>query len=294
MLAAVGCAASPPNGPSETSVKGNNTKDDGKEDAPPGGFGNTTPDTNNVDEQSSTNQPSEVWGHGPDTLYRLDPNTKAVTVIGNFSGCSSGGVMDIALDAESRLFATTRDALWSIDKKTAVCTRIATGSYPNSLSFVPKGTVDANAEALVGYEGGTYVRIDPQTGAKTRIGSIGGGLESSGDIVSVRGGSTYLTVTGGGASGGGASCSETDCLIEVNPTTGALIKNWGSIGREGVYGLAFWAGKVYAFDTAGELIEVAFDGGKLTTKVIPVPQSNTRLEFWGAGSTTSAPVGGVN
>lgn len=253
-----------------------------------GGFGNADNEENNVD-PSIENQPSEVWGHGPTTLYRLDPTTKAVTIVGQFSGCTGEGVTDIALDAESGLFATTDDGLWSIDKKTAACTKIAGGTYPNSLSFVPKGTVDANVEALVGYERGDYVRIDPRSGAKTKIGGIGGGLESSGDIVSVKGGATYLTVTGG-------ACSQSDCLIEVNPATGAMVKNWGSIGRSGVYGLAFWAGRVYAFDSSGELMEVAFDGGKLTTKLIPVPKNNatTKLEFWGAGSTTSAPVGGVN
>jgi hypothetical protein len=269
-------------------------KDDGKQpdgQQTNGGFGNADNgdgDGNNID-PSLENQPSEVWGHGPTTLYRLDPTTKAVTIVGQFSGCTGEGVTDIALDAQSNLFATTENGLWSVDRKSAACTKIAGGTYPNSLSFVPKGTVDPNAEALVGYEGGTYVRIDPKSGAKTNIGSIGGGLESSGDIVSVKGGSTYLTVTGG-------ACSQTDCLIEVNPTTGAMLKNWGSIGRFGVYGLAFWAGKVYAFDSSGELMEVSFDGGKLTTKLIPVPKNNTtmKLEFWGAGSTTSAPVGGVN
>ena len=56
-------------------------------------------------------------------------------------------------------------------------------TYPNSLSFVPKGTVDPNVEALVGYNGGTYVRIDTVTGAVTSIGNLGSGYSSSGDIV---------------------------------------------------------------------------------------------------------------
>jgi hypothetical protein len=250
----------------------------------------TTPAFGGADDESSptgvaAGQPNEVWGHSADTLYSVDPVTKAVKVVGAFSGCT-GDVMDIALDGESKLFATTRSALWSVDKATAACTKIASGDYPNSLSFVPKGTVDPDAEALVGYELADYVRIDTKTGRKTTIGRIGGGLESSGDIVSVKGGATYLSVTGTG-------CEESDCLIEVNPSTGALVKNWGSIGRSDVFGLAFWAGSVYGFDNAGELFEVSFEGGTLATKSIPLSGAEATTSFWGAGSTTSAPVTSV-
>ena len=39
---------------------------------------------------------NEVYGHSADTLFALDPKTKAVTEVGKFSGC--GPVIDIALD----------------------------------------------------------------------------------------------------------------------------------------------------------------------------------------------------
>ena len=113
------------------------------------------------------------------------------------------------------------------------------------------------------------------------IGSLGGsGLESCGDIVSVINGPTYLTVVGPGCM---------DCLVEVNPKTGAITKNWGPLAHSDVYGIAFWAGSVYAFDAAGGLFEVTFAAGKLGTKAIPIP-NGAGLEFYGAGSTTSAPV----
>jgi hypothetical protein len=116
----------------------------------------------------------------------------------------------------------------------------------------------------------------------TNIGSLGSaGLESSGDIVSVINGPTYLTVYGPGCA---------DCLVEVNPKTGAITKNWGLLAHSDVYGIAFWAGAVYAFDAAGGLFELTFAGGKLGTKEIPIPNKTAGLEFFGAGSTTSAPV----
>jgi hypothetical protein len=226
----------------------------------------------------------EVYGHSADTLFVLDPVTKAVTEVGKFSGCEA--VVDIALDESSNLFATSNTSLYTVDKKTAVCTQISTGSYPNSLSFVPKGTVDPNVEALVGYEDDQYVRIDTKTGAKTNIGSLGGGLQSSGDIVSVKGGKTYLTVK----STSGKTCSTNDCLVEVDPTSGAMVKNWGSIEHHNVFGLSFWGGKVYGFDDSGDLFEVTFGASQLATSSIAMPNKPSGLSFWGAGSSTSAPL----
>jgi hypothetical protein len=230
---------------------------------------------------------AEVFGHSADTLYRLDPETKNVSVVGTFAGCSK--VIDIALDEASNLYATSFEALYEVDKATAKCTEIAAGtSFPNSLSFVPKGTVDPNAEALVGYEGGDYVRIDVKTGQKSKIGSLGdANLVSSGDVVSVKGGATYLTVKSPKT---GNACEKLDCLVEIDPATGKILKRWGSIEHANVFGLSFWAGKIYGFDDGGELFEVTFGTTQLATKPIGIPQKPPSLSFWGAGSTTSAPV----
>jgi hypothetical protein len=224
-------------------------------------------------------QVAEVYGHSPDVLYKLDPVTKGVTVVGPFKGCSS--VIDIALDENSNMFGTTFGGLYKIDKKTAVCTGISNGSYPNSLSFVPKGTLFMDKEALVGYSGSTYIQIDTVTGQVNTIGALGSGLSSSGDIVSVKNGGTYLTVNGGGCA---------DCLVEVDPKTGKMTKNWGPVGYGAVFGIAFWAGSVYGFDNGGDLFEVSFGMTGITTKKITVPNAPPGLQFWGAGSTTSAPV----
>jgi hypothetical protein len=230
---------------------------------------------------------SEVFGHSSKTLYRLDPLTKAVTVVGDFDGCVAG-VTDIALDKDSVLYGTTFtggsppvSGLVRIDRTTARCTVIAKGAYPNSLSFVPAGTLDPTSEVLVGYQGSTYVRIDTRTGAITPVGSLGGGYQSSGDIVSVIGGKTFLTVNGN-------ECG--DCLVEVDPATGALVKNWGAVNYPSVWGLAFWGGTVYGFSNQGKLFSVDFDTSRLRVTAIPIPNAPTSLSFFGAGSATSAPV----
>lgn len=228
---------------------------------------------------------AEVFAHSPNQLYKLDPKTKAITVVGTLD--CGGSVIDIALDKSGQMYGTTFGSLVKIDKATAKCAVVANGSYPNSLSFVPSGTVDPNVEALVGYDGSSYVRIDPQSGSVTTIGQLSKGYTSSGDIVSVIGGGTYLTVKGGPSFCG-------DCLVEVNPKTGDVVKEWGSVGHADVFGLAFWGGSAYGFDDGGEVFQIDFGASTVTTTPIPVPNPPPGLEFYGAGSSTSAPVHPVN
>lgn len=222
---------------------------------------------------------AEVFGHSGGQLFRVDPDTKAVTVVGNFKSCG-GSVIDIAIDKAGNMFGTTFSTFVSIDKKTAACTQISSGSYPNSLSFVPAGTLDPAVEALVGYNGSTYVRIDPKTGKVSNVGSISGGYQSSGDIVSVIGGDTLLTVKGGAK-----SCA--DCIVRVNPKTGDIIGTPDPIPFGSVFGLAFWAGIAYGFTDGGEIF--SYDTVTQATQTIPIPNKPSGLNFYGAGSTTCAP-----
>ena len=186
--------------------------------------------------------PGEVFGHSSDTLYKLEPYSKQVTVIGPFQGCSTSSIWPST--KIRKIIGTSYGGLYWIDKTSAKCTQISSGTYPNSLSFVPAGTLDPNNEALVGYQGSDYIRISTTTGQVTVGGKIGNGYLSSGDIVSVKGGGTYLTVKGNGCG---------DCLLEVDPKTGGMVKNWGSTGYGSVFGIAFWAGSVYGFTDYGQL-----------------------------------------
>jgi hypothetical protein len=247
-----------------------------------GDGGPSFPDSGSPSQEAGTGTPvSLVYAHSADVLYRLDPSSKQVAVVGPFTGgCSS--VIDIAIDSNSNGYVTTSSELWKVDLTTAACTMISTGSYPNSLSFVPKGTLDPNAEALVGFNGADYIHIDTTTGKVTSVGTLGGGYSSSGDVVSVIGGGTFLTVKGGKE-----SCN--DCLLQIDPKTGALVQSYGTIAHADVFGLAFWAGTAYGFDNGGQVFSIGWQNGQLVTANIPVPNPPAGLSFWGAGSTTSAP-----
>ena len=248
---------------------------EGQGDTPPS-FG--SPDSSAPAHDAAPPPEAVVYAHSANTLYKLDPTTKAVSVVGDFSGCSS--VIDIAIDQSGNGYVTTYSAFYKVDLSTAVCTFVANGSYPNSLSFVPKGALDPNVESLVGYFGAKYVRIDPATGAVSTIGGLTGGYQSSVDIVSVIGGGTFLTVNGNGCN---------DCLLQVDPKTGNVVQSYGAVNHGSVFGLAFWAGTVYGFDDAGQMFSIAWQNGAIATTDIPVPSPPVGLAFWGAGSTTAAP-----
>ncbi|MBL8909552.1 MAG: hypothetical protein JNM17_02505 [Archangium sp.] len=229
---------------------------------------------------AGTNEPV-VYGHTASTLYKVNATTKLVTPVASFNNCN-GEVIDLALDEFSRAFVTTASGLYQLDLMTARCTEVNfsnTDTYPNSLSFVPRGTIDPNFEVLVGYSGSSYVRINLTTGAMQQIGTLGGGFVSSGDIVSVIDGGTYLTAKNPGGP------SSADYLLEVNPTNGALVRSLGTLPFNDVYGLAFWGGSLYGFSNGGTLFEITINGS--TTTSAPVP--NAASQTWnGAGSTTAA------
>lgn len=219
---------------------------------------------------------TEFYGHTATALYRVDPVSQVATLVGNFDGCTY--VNDIAIDKRGVIYGTTSTSLWMISGVDAHCTLVARGTFPNSLSFVPENVL-APEETLVGFEGADYVRINTSSGDKIKVGSMAGGYTSSGDVVSVIDGATYVTVKGNGCG---------DCLVEVDPRTGNITTNWGDIGHVDVFGIAFWGGKVYGFANDGTLFEATLANGAVQATTLPV--DGPVLAWAGAGSSTAAPL----
>ena len=216
---------------------------------------------------------SDLFAQSPNTLYRLDAITKELHTVGDFVGCD-GPVIDIAIDQKGRLFGTTFGGFYRIDTGDGSCTPMGMGLTPTSLAFVPPGTLDPTEEALVGFDHAAYVRFDPETGDSVVIGDLSSpGYESSGDVVAVAGGGTYLSAKGNGCS---------DCLIEVDPVTGALLGIVADLQYSDVFGLAYYDGIAYGFTGNGELFQVELATGETTPLVIANPPAN--LGFYGAAS----------
>ena len=244
--------------------------------------------------------PGKVYAHSDTTLWLLEPISKQVTMVGLFDcvGTTVKSMVDIAIDRAGKMTGSAAivfndalgGALVSIDPTSAHCTVLTQGpNLVTSLTYVPEGTLVANAEALVGYTDDRYVRVDPATGQLTDIGLLNnaasGGVRwlSSGDVVSIKDGGTYLTVTPeSGAMAGG------DRIVEVDPKTGALKRIIGATGMNAVLGLGYWGGIAYGFTLAGSLIQIDLMTGAGT--VIPIPGAPADLAFYGAGTTTVAPI----
>jgi hypothetical protein len=241
--------------------------------------------------------PGRVYAHSADTLYLLEPISKQVTMVGVFD--CTGSMVDIAIDKSGKMTGSAGisfngalgGALFTINPANAHCQELSRG--PNlltSLTYVPEGTLVADAEALVGYADDRYVRVDPATGALTDVGLLNdaasGGTKwiSSGDVVSIKGGGTYLTVK----AENGNTDRRGDRIVEVNPKTGALVRLIGPTGMDDVLGLGYWGGVAYGFTIAGSLIQIDLTTGAGT--VIPIPGAPPDLMFLGAGTTTVAPI----
>jgi hypothetical protein len=241
--------------------------------------------------------PGKVYAHSAETLYLLEPISKQVTMVGTFD--CTGSMVDIAIDKAGKMTGSAAisfngalgGALVTVEAATARCTVLSRG--PNlltSLTYVPEGTLLATAEALVGYADDRYVRVDPATGTLTDVGLLNnaasGGTRwlSSGDVVSIKGGGTYLTVKAENGDAGGRG----DRIVEVDPKTGGLLRIIGATGQDDVLGLGYWGGIAYGFTIAGKLIQIDLTTGAGT--LIPIPAAPAELSFLGAGTTTLAPI----
>jgi hypothetical protein len=309
VLVLVGCAATSDTSDDTTSTGGHDASGGGGSGGSPTSGGGPSAGGSGGFETvggsgGGTPAEGEVYGHSDTQLFKLEPIAKVVTVVGTFDCVSitfpgSGeGMWDIAIDKDGRMVGTLaklenfvqNGALVEIDEVNAHCSVIATGVYPNSLTFVPAGTLDPTNEVLVGFNGAAYLQIDPTTGAQTPIGNLnpnptGQDWESSGDVVSIIGDKTYLTVK---PLGSGSMFAGSDNIVEIDPLTGQALDVIGDTTYPKLWGLGYWGGTAYGFSATGQLAEISLTDGSATG--IPVMNAPPGLAWWGAGVTTSAPI----
>lgn len=237
-----------------------------------------------------------VYAHSDDTLYAIDPRTNAFRTVGTFrfptGDRNNHSMTDLAVDGMGSLVGVTQDALYRIDADTAACTLIhsLSGMLPNNsifvgLTFLPAGELDPDNEVLVGgtlgTNGGTLWRIDPATGRSTMLGNLRAGSTAynlSGDIVSVRGAGTFVTVRRTTA-----SSTDSDSLATVNVRTGALTLVGSNTGFDRIFGVGYWRSTLYGFTRQGEFITIDASTGR--GRMVSSPA----MQFSGAGVTTLAP-----
>jgi hypothetical protein len=263
-----------------------------------------------------TKPPGRVYAHTRDELYLYDPLAKKLTDRGPFTCLKTrtntdgdpqkDRVLDLAIDRDGVVYATSDYGFLKItNPDDASCTYVrespTSGAYPNSLAFVPIGTVDDTQETLVGYtfEGQSdgpatvYTKIDTR-GMTTAIGNLnpaGAAVRwrSSGDILSTirNGNHAYLTVRKLKADG--TDDVGTDSLAEVNPKTGTIIKIIGDTKANNLYGFGQWAGTGYAFAGNGDVVAIDLATGAAARVFTLATEAGAGEVWFGAGVTTDAP-----
>jgi hypothetical protein len=217
-----------------------------------------------------------IWAHSSTDLYKVDPNTFALTHVGAFG---QSDITDIAVTPSGDLWAISFSSLYRVDKTTAAATLVASlsGSGNNGLTFLPNGN-------LLAADGtGDVKQINTSTGATTDLGNFGNGLSSSGDLVAV--GPVMYGISSTGA--GGSDASANNVLLRVDIASGVATVV-GPIGFGQVWGLAYVNKRVIAFNTKGQIIQIdpATGAGTLL--------STTNVQFWGAGMSPNVPVNSCN
>lgn len=303
---AVAIACSAPEAPKTTPLNTREEDAGKKKDPPPAN--NDDPITPEQDPPlpDGGTPPGAVYAHTAQNLYLFEPISKKLSFVGPFQCLDAGDSMiDIALDRDGIMFGTSFDGFLKINTTNGSCEYVKKdpfAQYPNSLSFVPTGTVDPTKETLVGYQfdatnaGTIYAKIDIATGAITKIGDLNDPnaavkYKSSGDLIALirNGNKAFLTVKTLVADAGTGN----DLLAEVDPKTGRLIRIINDIKKKDLYGFGFWAGTGYGFNAGGEILEI--DMTNATSKTLMTLTEDGGVAAWyGAGVKTFAPTAPTN
>jgi hypothetical protein len=254
------------------------------------------PDGSNRPDGMQTDQ-SRVYGHSQHDLYRIDTGNLNPVLIGSFGAALGAQSMtDIAINKDGEMYGVSLSKIFSIDPDTAEATELAAfdgGSNLTSLSFVPLDDTDpTSAERLVtaGDAGDVFeINITTDPGATTLLGNfgtyLGEQIVSSGDIVSVRGFGTLVTVDAT------ADFADPDFLATVNTDTWVATPiGTTSTGFDRIFGLGFWGGTIFGFvdnggtANTGNLITIDPDTG------VGTAATNQSFRWYGAGVTTIAPI----
>lgn len=255
-------------GPSGRNMGGGGGDDQGYDASTGDGSGSNAPEV------------TFVYAHTASELYRVDPDTLAISRVGNFAWSNGSDEMtDIAIDKSGVMIGISYTAVYRVNATTAAATRLSTGlsGQFNGLSFVPAAMLGQTGDdVLVGTRNadGIVFRIDRMTGASTPIGNMGG-FSSSGDLVAVTNFGTVQTAENGFAA---------DRLVRLAPQTFAASPVGSDIGFSDIWGIAFWKSKIFGFTSGGEFVTI-----NPTTGVGTLVQANGPA-WWGAAVTTSAPV----
>ena len=223
-----------------------------------------------------------VYAHTKDALYVMNVKTYQLDKVGDFQWADDGGnhlVTDIGVDRYGVLYAVTFADVYVCSPINAGCLWVGDqpeGESFNGMTLIPQGYLDPYEDTMVAIsEDGGWYRLS-QSGdqfSAYKLGEYGAPYSSAGDAYSIDGVGTFAAVHKEGA--------PQDFLVQVNPSNGAIMAEIGPIDDyTGIFGLAGWASKAFAFDKYGDVILVDTTTGD--TECL----HETGLSWWGAGVRT--------
>jgi hypothetical protein len=213
-----------------------------------------------------------IYANDQSTLYRLDPSTLTLTTVGalNIPGVIpglTGGANDVAMGADGALWAISNTDLYSVSQATGQATqKSAPFSMENGMTGRPDG------ELLSAAATGEMHVTDPSTlmtmaGFNSALAIL--------DLVMLSDRTIYAIHVPSGQS--------IRTLIKVNPTTGG-VTTIGPTANTTINGLAYSRGRLLAFSSAGELVQLNTSTGAAT-----LLKTFAGKAFYGATSSPLTP-----
>ena len=229
-----------------------------------------------------------VYASTDHTLYQVNPTTLVETQLctfgGQLTGSSADNVTDIAITSNGTLYAITETALFTVSLpsgSTCTATKVATLSTSSTrfvcLAFTAGDTL------LAADEQGSVYTIQASSGTVTKVGSFGGTLSCSGDIVGINDANQTIYASAYDSNCSGGHC--TDKLVTLSSSSNYAASVIGDLGYSRVYGLGYWAGTLYGFTYAGQTLQI--DPTSAASTLINTVSGAT---FSGGATTPLAPV----
>jgi hypothetical protein len=214
-----------------------------------------------------------MYAHTRSALYAIDPEDNlSATLIGNFnppsfSAADIGGVADLAMDPDGRMYAIAWWELYRVDPQTAALTLLTEiGTFEdqyNALTALDDGR-------LVAGNGTQIAIIDPNTGVVQSTGALSSGV-FAGDMVGLPDGLMYCLVAADTA-----PTSPTSLAI-WNPKSGTTT-SVGATGEGAMFGVGYALQTLYGFTEGGDIFTLDHETGAATlARAHGIP-------FWGAAT----------
>ncbi len=228
-----------------------------------------TDDDDITDDDDTVEPPGAfIYAHTDASLYEIDPDTYAPTLLGNFSGNNtfSQGVTDIGVDLFGDMWAVGFFEIYEVNIATAALTerKFDLGfTEMNAMTFLADGTLLAGA-------GSQLYEVDTTTG-QANVTEVLTGYSFAGDMVGLPDGLLYMLMCVGTT----PPCATS--LVVMDLLTGD-VSEVGPTGQGDMYGVAYYNTNelIYGFNGSGQIFLVDPSTGLATL------QSSGGPLWWGA------------